>query len=149
MSYFSESMPQPEPNMDDEGFWRHCAEQRLMFQCCGDCGAPRHPPTPVCWKCRSTRMAWTPAPARAELFSYTVVHHAVHDAVTARVPYVVALVSFPDLPGPRLVTNLTDVDPSQIRIGMPVSLWWDDIDDGMFLPRFRPASENGEADGSA
>jgi uncharacterized OB-fold protein len=141
MSYFAEGMPRPEPNMDDEGFWRHCAQRRLMIQCCAECGAPRHPPTPVCWKCRSLQTAWTQAPARAEVFTYTVVHHALHDAVAGRTPYVVALVSFPDLPGPRLVTNITDVDPERVCIGMPVTLWWDDVGGGMFLPRFRPANE--------
>ena len=139
MSYFGPTMPRPEPNMDDAGFWQHCARRTLAFQACADCGAPRHPPTPVCWRCRSTRVAWREAPALAEVFTFTVVHHAVHEAVAERAPYVVALVAFPALPGPRLVTNLTDVDPAAVHIGMRVELWWDDIGDGMFLPRFKPA----------
>lgn len=138
MSYFGDSMPLPEPHMDDAGFWRHCAERKLVFQCCGDCGAPRHPPTPVCGKCRSTRVSWRAAPERAEVFTFTIVHHAVHEAVESRLPYAVALVTFPALPGPKLVTNITDIEPARIHIGMPVTLWWDPVGENMFLPRFRP-----------
>jgi uncharacterized OB-fold protein len=145
MSYFLPTMPRPEPNMDDEGFWEKCALRELSFQSCQDCNALRHPPTPVCWNCRSMRVAWTKAPRIAEIFSYTVVHHAIHDAVAERVPYVVASVAFPELPGPRLLTNITDCDPLELFIGMPVELWWDDIGDGMYLYRFKPTSREEQA----
>lgn len=41
------------------------------------------------------------------------------------------VLTFPDVPGVRLVSNVTDVDPKQVRIGMPVQLWWDAIGDGI------------------
>lgn len=145
MSYFLPTAPRPEPNFDDRGFWAHCAERKLAFQTCADCGAPRHPPTPVCWQCRSTRISWREVAGRGEVFSFTVVHHALHEAMAERAPYVVAVVSFAELPGPRLVSNLTDVDPAAVRIGMPVQLWWDDIGEGQFLPRFRPVPDTGAA----
>lgn len=84
-------------------------------------------------------MKWIDAPARAEVFTFNVIHHASHPAVSGRLPYVGALIAFPDLPGVRLVSNLTDCASSEVRIGMHVELWWDDIGSGLFLPRFRPA----------
>ena len=90
-----------------------------------------------------------PAPDHATVFTFTVVHHASHPAVNGHLPYVVAVVNFPELAQVRLVTNVTDVDPAQMRVGMSVRLWWDrladadaDADAGarpMYLPRFRPA----------
>jgi uncharacterized OB-fold protein len=145
VSYFLEGMPKPEPIMDDEGFWQHCARRKLAFQACADCSAPRHPPTPVCWKCRSLKQKWVEVSGEGEVFSFTEVHHALHGAVLERVPYIVVLVSFADLPGPRLVSNLTDISLARVHIGMKVRLWWDDIGDGMFLPRFRPAVPIGDA----
>ena len=145
MSYFLQDMPRPEPNMDEEGFWQHCAQRKLVFQACVACGSPRHPPTPVCWKCRSTKHKWVEVAGEGEVFSYTEVHHALHDAVLERVPYAVVLVSFPELPGPRLVSNLTDVDLAMVHIGMKVTLWWDDIGDGMYLPRVHAAGQGGSA----
>lgn len=138
MAYFPDTMPRPAPNMDDAGFWDCCRQRKLAFQTCAECGTPRHPPTPVCPKCHSTKIKWSEAPAEAEVYTYNVIHHASHAAVTGRLPYIGAVIVFPGLPGVRLVSNLTDCDPSAVSIGMKVELWWDDIGEGMFVPRFRP-----------
>lgn len=74
----------------------------------------------------------------AVIYSYTVVRHASHAAVIEKLPYVVAVVEFPMMPGVRLISNLTDMDPEQVKIGMRCTLWWDDIGGDMFVPRFRP-----------
>ena len=140
MAYFSDAMPAPHPNFDDRDFWKSCSEQRLSFQACADCGAARHPPTPVCPHCRSFQVAWKQATGRAEVFTHTTIHHASHEAVKPNLPYVVAVVTFPDVPGVRLVTNITGTNPKDVRIGMPVQLWWDAIGEGVHIPRFKPAA---------
>lgn len=139
MALFPAEMPGIDPTMDEEAFFDHCRNRELKFQSCADCGQPRHPPGPVCPACHSFKVAWVDAPARAELYSYTSVHYASHSAVRQNLPYVVGLVTFPDMPGVKLVSNVTDIDPSEVWIGMHLQLWWDDLGDGMFLPRFRPA----------
>ena len=139
MAYFPDTMPRPMPNMDDAGFWAGCRERKLRFQACADCGKPRHPPMPVCPDCHSTKVRWIDAPANAEVYTYNVIHHASHPAVVQNLPYVGALIVFADLPGVRLLSNVTHCAPSSVHIGMKVAVWWDDIGDGMFIPRFRPA----------
>ncbi|WP_417514989.1 Zn-ribbon domain-containing OB-fold protein [Minwuia sp.] len=141
MAYFPESMPGIDPTMDEAAFFAHCRNRELKFQACGTCGQVRHPPTPVCFACHSTRVAWIAAPPDAEVFSFTVVHYASHPAVSESLPYVVGLVTFPDMPGVKLVTNITDVPTDQVHVGMRVSLWWDDVGEGLFLPRYRPAQQ--------
>ena len=140
MAYFSDAMPAPHPNFDDRDFWSACAEKRLQFQACTECGAARHPPTPVCPRCRSFKVMWKQAAGSAEVYTHTTIHHASHESVKPNLPYVVSVVTFPDVPGVRLVTNITDVDPKQVHIGMPVQVWWDAIGDGMYIPRFKPTS---------
>jgi uncharacterized OB-fold protein len=140
VSFFPDEMPRPEPDRDDQGFWEACAQRRLCFQACGACGALRHPPRPICYRCHSVETKWVEAPSPAVVYTFCVVHHPNHPAVASRVPYVVGVVEFPSLPGVRLVTNITDIAHSTVRIGMPVSIWWDDIGGGMFVPRFRPAA---------
>lgn len=142
MAYFSEAMPAPHPNFDDRDFWAACAEKRLQFQACAECSTARHPPTPVCPHCRSFKVTWKLTAGRAEVYTHTTVHHASHEAVKPSLPYVVAVVTFPDVPGVRLVTNVTDIDPKEVRIGMALALWWDVIGDGMHIPRFKPASSS-------
>lgn len=138
MAYFSDTMPAPHPNFDDRDYWAACADKRLQFQTCGECGQARHPPTPVCAHCHSFKVRWQQTAGRAEVYSHTTIHHASHEAVQANLPYVVAVVTFPDVPGVRLVTNITHIDPGQVRIGMAVRLWWDAIGGGMHIPRFNP-----------
>ena len=137
MSYFPDDMPRPEPSIDEAGFWEFCKERSLRFQSCTQCGTLRHPPLPMCPRCQSCGTEWKAAPEEAEVYSFTVVHHASHPAVAARLPYVVAVVEFPAMPGVRLITNITDIDPREVRVGLRVKLWWDDVGDGMHVPRFR------------
>lgn len=141
MAYFPETMPRPVPTMDDAGFWASCREQKLRFQACADCRTPRHPPTPVCPVCHATKMIWIEAAEAAEVYTFNVVHHASHPAVAGNLPYVGALIEFANLPGIRLVSNVTHCEPAAVHIGMKVRVWWDDIGDGLFVPRFRPHTE--------
>ncbi len=138
MALFPPTMPAPEPEPSDYQFWSHCANGRLRFQACSDCGTPRHPPTAMCPSCNSARVEWVDPGEKAEVFTCTVIHHASHEAVAQSLPYAVAVVTFPALPGVRLVTNVTDVRPEEVYIGQPVRLWFDDIGEGLQVPRFRP-----------
>ena len=121
-------------------FWRHCAQGELRFQRCEDCGARRHPPSPLCPMCRSVNSRWELASGDAELFSYTVVHHAASAALQHAVPYNIAIVAFPSLGMLRLVSNVIDAAPDQLRIGMALELVWQRVDAGRQLPLFKRAN---------
>jgi len=140
MSYFEGHDVAPVPNADDAAFWAHCAERRLMFQHCADCATVTHPPIGVCPHCQSLRRDWAEAPAEARVYSCTWVHTAVHEAVKRPLPYNVAVIEFPALPGVRLISNVVDAAQETLRIGTPVALVWETIGDGQALPRFRLAS---------
>lgn len=127
-----------EPTVDDAPFWAACAQRRLVFQRCTDCRAFRHPPLPRCPQCQSAALDWVDAPGRGRLFSFTVTRRAFRPDLSAAVPYVVALVHFPDCGDVRLVTNVVDVDPSSLDIGMQLELHWAESADGLPLPIFRP-----------
>jgi len=38
------------------------------------------------------------------------------------------------------VSNLTDIDPSNVTPGLPVQVYYQSFDDGLVLHQFRPAS---------
>jgi uncharacterized OB-fold protein len=137
MSFFGAAQLLPRPNADDAPFWAHCAEHRLAFQQCLDCGQVTHPPIGACPRCQSLRRDWVDAPADARVYSFTWVHTAGHESVAGALPYNVAVVEFPALGQVRLVTNVLDVRPGELAIGDAVTLAWDDAGDGMRLPRFR------------
>jgi uncharacterized OB-fold protein len=55
----------------------------------------------------------------------------------ALVPYNIVVVDFPTYDHVRLVSNLLDVLPQEIRIGMEVVLAWETAGNDMVVPRFR------------
>lgn len=117
-------------------FWEYCAKRELRFQCCNECAQWRHPPAPNCPHCGSVGVTWKTAPTRAELFSYTVIYHASTPVLREHVPYNIAIVSFPDLGDIRIVSNVLDTAPKDLRIGMPLKLVWQEQAPGRVVPLF-------------
>lgn len=128
--------------LEHRTFWQHCAAGELRFQRCTDCATWRHPPGPRCPTCHSGNTRWDLAPEGAELFSFTVVHHAATPALKAATPYNVAIVAFPAASPLRLISCVIDVRPDELVIGMPLALAWARSADGHALPVFerRPPS---------
>jgi len=135
-------LPGPVPELDDSPFWEFCAQRELRFQHCKSCGRFRHPPGPCCPYCQSFESDWVRAPEQGSLFSYTVVHHPVSEAIRPHLPYNIAIVAFPECDGVRLISNIVDLAPSELRIGMPLWLDWEVADNGQPLPRFRARKTN-------
>jgi uncharacterized OB-fold protein len=54
-------------------------------------------------------------------------------------PYVLALVDLAE--GIRMMTNIVECNPEDLKIGMDVELVFDDIDEAFSLPKWRPAKK--------
>jgi uncharacterized OB-fold protein len=119
-----------------EPFWQAAKEKRLVAPKCADCGTFRLPPTPFCPECQSTNVDWTELSGRATVFSFSVVHGFPGLPDITLVP---AILDLPDAPGARLVSNVVDVAPDKVEIGMEVEVLFSPISDGWLLPLFRPA----------
>lgn len=130
----------PVPSIDDAPFWESCRRRELRFQSCGDCGRFRHPPVPACARCQSQDVSWGLASEDARVFSYTIVHHPVSEAMRAHVPYNIVIVEFPARDEVKLISNVVDLPPGEIRLGMPLSVVWEEAANGTPLPRFKGRS---------
>ena len=75
------------------------------------------------------------------MFTWTVVRHPFLREFQSRLPYVVALVEFPDAPGVRLVTNIIESSPEEIGIDAPVEVVFQRANDETVLPLFRLVKE--------
>ena len=135
-AYLPVTVPGPKLDEVNEPFWTHCNQRRLTFQECGDCGTLVHPPLSACPSCQSFNRQWRAAPATGVVYSYVWVHTAAHESVARHLPYNVALVSFPELPGVRLVSNVVNVLEGELAIGDRLRLVWEDGEGGQQLPRF-------------
>jgi hypothetical protein len=127
----------PAISRDTRFFWDGTTAGELRIQRCGGCGELRHPPGPVCPACGAARPGYVVAAGTGEVYSY-VVHH--HPPVPGRqLPIVVALVALPE--GVRMVGELVGVSPERVRIGLPVRVSFDRIDDEVTLPAWRAEPE--------
>ena len=132
------------PTVIDETrpFWEGTLAEELRIQTCNACGNVQLPGGPCCSTCLSQDLTWTRASGRGTVFSFTVVRHAFHPTFADKVPYVLADIRLDE--GPILTSNVTGIDVEQVRIGLPVTVWFDDEVEDAFhtplrLPKFRPA----------
>jgi uncharacterized OB-fold protein len=125
------------PRVDEEskGFWEACRRRELCVQRCRSCSTLRYYPRAVCPRCLSADTEWVRCSGRGSVYSFTVTHQNQAPAFRDRLPYVLAYVELDE--GPRLLTNIVDCATDAVRIGMPVEVVFEDVDE-IAIPRFRP-----------
>ncbi len=124
-------------NPATEPFWAAAAEHRLVVPRCTNCGTFRFPPAAFCWTCRHQDVDWVEHDGDAELYSFTVMRHAVIPTVADALPIVIGVVELPATNGCRLIANVIGCAPEAVSIGMPLALDWYDVEEGS-VPCFRP-----------
>ena len=134
MSAYAKPLPQVTPEM--KPFWDAARRHELVVQRCTGCGTHRFPARDICSRCLSRDAAWTPVSGRGSVFSWAIMHQVYHPGFAAEVPYAVVVVELDE--GARLVSNLVDCAPADIRAGMPVEVVFDDVAPDVSLPKFRP-----------
>jgi uncharacterized protein len=120
---------------DSAVFWDAAAQHRLVAQRCSRCGVLRHPPRPMCPHCHALEYGAAELSGRGTLYSYAVLHHPQHPAF--EYPVLAALVDLEE--GVRLVSNLAEVQPADIAIGMRLEVMFVPTADDRAVPAFRPA----------
>ncbi len=134
------------PDIEDDDaapFWSGAARGELLVQTCAGCQRSRMPPRPMCPACRSTQHTWVPLSGRGTIWSFVVAHPPLLPAYQNLAPYNVITVALDEDPVLRLVGNLVaradgpinEVDPSTIKIGQPVRVVFQQVED-VFLPRW-------------
>jgi uncharacterized OB-fold protein/acyl dehydratase len=130
-----ETPPRPRPavNLDNQFFWDGVNEGRLLIQRCTKCARLRHPPGPACPNCGSLEWDTVTSAGRGTVYSYVMPHYP--PAPMFGEDYVVVLVELDE--GVRFVSNLVDVAPGDVQIGMPVEVTFVQTDPELTLPMFR------------
>lgn len=117
---------------DDDFFWEGVNNGELLFQQCADCGALRQPIGPMCPQCQS--LDWQPSAAsgRGKVYAWIESKHPSELDVH---PRIVALIELAE--GVRFVSNLQEIALADVREGLPVEVFFQDVR-GTVLPQFRP-----------
>ena len=135
MTDTNDTRPIPEPTLDSQPYWDALKKHRLILQQCASCGTIRHYPRPVCAHCFSMETTWIEASGQGTVYSWTVAHHPFHPGFKGKTPYVLVTVELQE--GVRMVSQLPEVDPDAIEIGMPVEVYFEDVTAELTLPMFR------------
>ena len=129
--------PLPGPTLETQPFWDYCKKHELRMQKCPQCGHFRFPPSIVCPKCRSMNEAeWTKLSGRGKVFSFVIFHYLYNKAFAKDIPYIAAVIELEE--GRRMMSNVTGCKVEDIKIDMPVEVYFEDITDEFALPKFKP-----------
>lgn len=126
----------PRLHGDAAFFWTSGEDGTLRLLRCHECGFFIHPPGPVCPRCLSRDLGPEAVSGRGTVATFTVNHQ---QWIPGSDSYIVAWVSLDEQPDIRLTTNLVDVEPEDVSIGLPVEVVFEHNDD-VYLPLFRPVS---------
>jgi uncharacterized OB-fold protein len=93
-------------------------------------------PRESCQGCGSFNWAWERAGGTGHVFSWTVIHRALHPGFSEDLPYAAVVVELEE--GVRIVSHVLHLPVDQLRIGLPVEVVFDDVTPEVTLPKFRP-----------
>ena len=128
--------PIPQPSVETKRYWEGCKRHELWLPYCPQCAEYFFYPRSFCPRCFNWEIEWRQASGRGTLYTYAIQYRP--QAPGFQPPYVTAMVQLEE--GPRLMTNLVEVepDPEQIHCDMPVEVVFEDVSDEISLPMFRP-----------
>jgi uncharacterized protein len=129
----------PSVSPETEFFWSGLKEHQLRVQRCADCHTLRVPPRPMCAKCQSLKRDYVLATGRGTVYSFVMPKYPPLPFL--QYPYVVALIELDE--GVRIVSNLCDIEPEAIEVGLPVEVYYETFEDirtgnELVLHQFRP-----------
>lgn len=129
--------PIPRPAPESVPYWQAASQHRLEIPRCNACSQFYFPPARSCPHCLSADVGFAPASGRGKVFSFVIFDRIYHPAFEDEAPYAVALIELAE--GPRLISNVVGVKPEDLRCEMPVKVLFDDVADGISIPKFAPA----------
>jgi len=117
-------------------FWDATNLGKLMLQYCKDSNKFQWFPRSGSVFTGKRNIEWRESSGRGTVYSWTL-SVAPWPGHEDRVPYLCAYVDLEE--GVRVLANLYNVKPEDVKIGMPVKLTWERLSDKYNYPAFEPA----------
>lgn len=131
---YTKPLPTIEP--ETEEFWKAAKRHELFLQRCNACGEVIHFPRVMCYRCLSEDLGWFKSTGLGTVYSFTIIHQVAHLGFESEVPYVYAIIDLDD--GARMISNVVNIDPSAVDVGMRVKVTFDDVTPEISIPKFEP-----------
>jgi uncharacterized OB-fold protein len=132
------SVPLPEPTPVSAPYWQALTEHRILIQYSPSLARYVFYPRTLAPGTLADDLQWREIDGAGTLFTYTVARRPTGPPWADALPQLLAVVEWDA--GPRVSTELVDVEPDRISIGMRVAPVFHDVPGtGITLLRYRPA----------
>ena len=130
--------PLPVPTATSQPFWEALTRHEVHIQQCAACRAWVYYPRAFCPKCLSPELEWKQVSGRGTLYSFTITRRPTAPFWADELPQLIAVVELDE--GPRLTSTLCNVEEGDIRVGMRLQPFFDDVTGKhVTLLRYEPA----------
>ena len=130
--------PLPEFRPETRPFWDAAKEHKLVIPRSRETGEFFFYPRALSpGNDMSEDIEWVESEGRGKVWTFSIHHMGPSKAYKGEPPYVVALIEMEE--GVKMMSNVIDVDPKEVFIGMDVTVVFDDVTDEVTLPKFKPA----------
>ena len=138
--------PQLRPPIDETNsfFWEGTRLGELRIQRCPETNRLIFPPRTRSPWASHLEPGWVAVSGQGTVWSFVVPHPPLIEQFAVLAPYNVILVALDEDPGVRLVGNLVSeagaaldsVNPKEIEIGARVKVVFEELEDGLHMPRW-------------
>lgn len=123
--------PFKNPIIDPESqyFWQGANDKKLRLKTCNDCQKTHYHPRNHCPFCFSSSTQWINAKGTGTIYSLSTMQRI-------ETPYTIAYIELAE--GPKMLTNIVNCPPEQLKIGQSVKLTFQPSENGQLIPVFEP-----------
>jgi uncharacterized OB-fold protein len=119
----------PVVTVETKPFWDAARQNRFLIPICAACGKAHWYPRAICPFCAGEQIEWREASGRGTIYTFSVMRRV-------KEPYAIAHVTLAE--GPTMLTNIVDCDFDALRIGQPVTVVFQETENGPPAPMFKP-----------
>ena len=120
----------PVVTAEGKAFFDAARQGRFMIPVCTACNRAHWYPRAICPYCAGDKVEWHEASGKGTIYTFSVMRRV-------KEPYIIAHVTLAE--GPTMLTNIVDCDTETVRIGQPVTVVFQETDNGPPVPMFKPA----------
>ncbi|WP_296596179.1 Zn-ribbon domain-containing OB-fold protein [Phenylobacterium sp.] len=124
-------VPAPPVTVESKPFFDAAEQGKFLIKRCTACGEAHWYPRSMCPFCHSDQTVWEESPGEGVVYSFSIMRKSPTG------PYALAYVTLNE--GPNVLTNVVDVAPDDLKIGMKVKVKLQPTEGGPPVPVFTPA----------
>jgi len=122
-------------------YWDGAQDGKLVLLRCPACATFVHPPVrDTCPSCRHEGLEPAEVGGQGAVYSWSIMHSGGNPGFEDKLPYVVLVVELDEQPGLITIGSLVDDAPGELRVGAPVEVTFEKVDDEVTLPQWRLAA---------